>query len=91
YWDWKPRAIGAEFYQYFGGTAPTHHLYGLREALTMMLDEEGLENVWDRHRRLASAVWAAFDAWGQGTNIALNIASPQARGWSVTAATIPDG
>ena len=91
YWDWKPRAIGAEFYQYFGGTAPTHHLYGLREALTMMLDEEGIENVWDRHRRLASAVWAAFDAWGKGTGIALNITNPDARGWSVTAATIPNG
>lgn len=91
YWDWKPRAIGAEFYQYFGGTAPTHHLYGLREALTMMLDEEGIENVWDRHRRLANAVWAAFDAWGKGSGIALNITDPQARGWSVTAATIPNG
>ena len=91
YWDWKPRAIGAEFYQYFGGTAPTHHLYGLREALTMMLDEEGIETVWDRHRRLASAVWAAFDAWGKGTGIALNIANPDARGCSVTAATIPNG
>ena len=91
YWDWKPRAVGAEFWQYFGGTAPTHHLYGLREALTMILDEEGLENTWDRHRRLANAVWAAFDAWGKGTGIALNIADPGARGWSVTAATIPNG
>ena len=91
YWDWKPRAVGAEFWQYFGGTAPTHHLYGLREALTMILDEEGLENTWDRHRRLANAVWAAFDGWGNGTGIALNIADPGARGWSVTAATIPNG
>jgi alanine-glyoxylate transaminase / serine-glyoxylate transaminase / serine-pyruvate transaminase len=91
YWDWKPRGVGAEFWQYFGGTAPTHHLYGLREALTMILDEEGIENTWDRHRRLASAVWAAFDAWGQGTGIRLNIAHPDARGWSVTSATIPQG
>ncbi|WP_108458921.1 pyridoxal-phosphate-dependent aminotransferase family protein [Devosia naphthalenivorans] len=91
YWDWKPRAVGAEFWQYFGGTAPTHHLYGLREALTMILDEEGLENTWDRHRRLANAIWAAFDAWGKGTGIALNIPDPSARGWSVTAATIPNG
>lgn len=91
YWDWKPRAVGAEFYQYFGGTAPTHHLYGLREALTMILDEEGLEQVWNRHHTLAKAVWAAFDAWGSGTGIALNIADPAARGWSVTAATIPGG
>ncbi|WEK05587.1 MAG: aminotransferase class V-fold PLP-dependent enzyme [Candidatus Devosia phytovorans] len=91
YWDWKPRGTGAEFYQYFGGTAPTHHLYGLRESLTMILDEEGIENTWDRHRRLAQSVWAAFDAWGRGTDIALNIAEPKARGWSVTAATMPNG
>lgn len=91
YWDWKPRGTGAEFWQYFGGTAPTHHLYGLREALTMILDEEGIENTWDRHRRLASAVWAAFETWGKGTGIGLNIADPRARGWSVTSATIPHG
>lgn len=92
YWDWKPRAIGTEFYQYFGGTAPTHHLYGLREALTMILHEEGLEQVWDRHQRLATSVWAAFDAWSAGgSGIALNVADPKARGCSVTAATIPNG
>lgn len=91
YWDWRPRGTGTEFWQFFGGTAPTHHLYGLREALTMILDEEGLPQVWERHRRLASAVWAAFDAWGKGSAIALNVADPAARGWSVTAATIPAG
>ena len=91
YWDWKPRGTGTEFWQYFGGTAPTHHLYGLRESLTMILDEEGLENVWDRHRRLAGSVWAAFDAWGQSTGIKLNVADPASRGCSVTAATIPNG
>ena len=91
YWDWKPRGTGTEFWQYFGGTAPTHHLYGLREALNMILDEEGLEQVWARHRRLAKAVWAAFDAWGHGSGIALNVADPAARGHSVTAATIPNG
>lgn len=92
YWDWKPRGTGTEFWQYFGGTAPTHHLYGLREALTMILDEEGLEQVWARHRQLARTVWAAFDAWsGKDSGIALNMADPAARGWSVTAARIPNG
>ncbi|MDB5612417.1 MAG: serine--glyoxylate transaminase [Devosia sp.] len=91
YWDWKPRGTGTEFWQYFGGTAPTHHLYGLRESLTMILEEEGLENVWDRHHRLAGSVWAAFDAWGKGSDIALNVADPASRGWSVTAAKIPNG
>ncbi|HEY8575527.1 MAG TPA: aminotransferase class V-fold PLP-dependent enzyme [Devosia sp.] len=91
YWNWRPRGTGAEFWQYFGGTAPTHHLYGLRESLTMILEEEGLEQVWQRHRRLASAIWAAFAAWGKDSGIALNVAEPEARAWSVTAARIPEG
>ncbi|MCX8507715.1 MAG: aminotransferase class V-fold PLP-dependent enzyme, partial [Rhodobacteraceae bacterium] len=64
YWDWEARAFSGEYWQYFCGTAPTHHLYGLREALTMLLKEEGLEQAWARHRRLAGAVWAAAGAWG---------------------------
>jgi alanine-glyoxylate transaminase/serine-glyoxylate transaminase/serine-pyruvate transaminase len=92
YWDWEPRGLGSEFYEYFGGTAPTAHLYGLRESLTMMLDEEGLEQVWSRHDRLAHAVWAAFDAWGAGGQpIAVNMAEPKQRGRSVTAARIGNG
>ena len=87
YWDWTPRAHGSEFWQHFCGTAPTHHLYGLAEALTMILREEGLEAVWARHRVLAAAVWAAFEAWGQGAGqIALNVAHARDRGCSVTAA-----
>lgn len=89
YWHWGPRADAAEFWQYWAGTAPTHHLFGLREALTMILDEEGLPAVWARHDRLARAVWAAFDAWGAGNpDIALNVADPAHRGRSVTAARL---
>ena len=92
YWDWEPRGLGTQFYEYFGGTAPTAHLYGLRESLTMMLEEEGIEQVWRRHDRLARAVWAAFDAWGKDGNvISLNMAEPQQRGRSVTAARIGNG
>lgn len=88
YWDWTPRAFGEEFWQHFCGTAPTHHLFGLFEALTM-IEEEGLPNIWARHRTLAGAVWAAFEAWGAGNPaIALNVANPSDRGWSVTAARI---
>ncbi|MGB8812129.1 MAG: aminotransferase class V-fold PLP-dependent enzyme [Paracoccaceae bacterium] len=86
YWDWGPRSSGPEFWQYWAGTAPTHHLFGLREALDMIA-EEGLENIWARHEVLAGAVWAAFDAWGGGNpEIALNVADPYYRGRSVTAA-----
>jgi len=92
YWDWSLRGLATEFYHYFGGTAPTAHLFGLRESLTMILEEEGLEAVWARHDRLAHAVWAAFDAWGAGNNpIGLNMAEPKQRGRSVTAARIGNG
>ncbi|OYW61411.1 MAG: septum site-determining protein [Rhodobacterales bacterium 12-65-15] len=86
YWAWGPRAEPAEFWQIWNGTAPTSHLFGLRAALDM-IGEEGLPQVWARHRALAGAVWAAFHAWGAGNPaIAMNVADPAHRGWSVTAA-----
>ena len=87
YWDWTPRADATAFWQYWDGTAPTHHLFGLRESLTMLLEEEGMERVWARHDALARAVWAAFDCWAAGNPaIGLNVADPAHRGRSVTAA-----
>ena len=88
YWDLRPRIHPEVFYHYFFGTAPTHHLFGLREALTMLLEEEGLEAAWDRHAKLSRAVWAAFDAWGVGSSIRLNITDPKDRSHSVTAASM---
>ena len=87
YWDWTPRVTGSEFWQYFHGTAPTHHLYALREALTMIA-EEGLEAVWARHERLAQAVWAAIEIWGSAGPMAMNVADPACRGRSVTGVRI---
>lgn len=83
YWDWRPRVNPDLFYEYFCGTAPTHHLYGLREALDMIA-EEGSEAVFRRHAVLAEAVWAAFDTWGQGGPIELNVQDPQQRSHAVT-------
>jgi alanine-glyoxylate transaminase/serine-glyoxylate transaminase/serine-pyruvate transaminase len=88
YWAWGPRAAATEFWQIWNGTAPTAHLYGLCAALDM-LAEEGMPQVWARHRALAGAVWAAFDAWGAGNPaIGMNVADPAHRGWSVTAARL---
>ncbi len=86
YWDWTARADATEFWQLWDGTAPTHHLYGLRAALDM-IKAEGLENVWARHDCLARAVWAAFECWAAGNpEIGLNVASPADRARAVTAA-----
>ena len=87
YWDWRKRANPAEFYQYFDGTAPTHHLFGLREALDMIA-EEGLENIWTRHAKLSAAVWAACQAWGSDGPLKLNISDPAKRSCAVTSVRI---
>jgi alanine-glyoxylate transaminase / serine-glyoxylate transaminase / serine-pyruvate transaminase len=90
YWDWEPRAFAKGFWEHFCGTAPTHHLFGLRESLNMIA-EEGINNIWARHRALAGAVWAAGDAWAAQGAFRLNMADPAARGWSVTAMRLADG
>jgi alanine-glyoxylate transaminase/serine-glyoxylate transaminase/serine-pyruvate transaminase len=62
YWSWEhmlaPNAAG-----FFPYTPATNLLFGLREALSM-LNEEGLEQVFARHLRLAGAARAAVQAWG---------------------------
>jgi len=83
YWDWRPRVTPDEYYRYFNGTAPTHHLYGLRTALDMIA-EEGLENVWARHATLARAIWAAVEIWGQAGPVRPNIADRAKRSHAVT-------
>ncbi|MEO0944263.1 MAG: aminotransferase class V-fold PLP-dependent enzyme [Pseudomonadota bacterium] len=84
YWDWRPRINYAELYNLFDGTAPTHHLYGLDEALRI-IEEESIETVWTRHAILAEAVWAAFEHWGQDGPLELNIRDRALRSHSVTA------
>jgi alanine-glyoxylate transaminase / serine-glyoxylate transaminase / serine-pyruvate transaminase len=81
YWDWDPRANPEVYYQHFCGTAPTHHLYGLREALNILVHEEGIEAAWARHMTMSRAVWAAVEAWGC---LAMNIKEPSKRSQAVT-------
>ncbi|RKF14125.1 alanine--glyoxylate aminotransferase family protein [Roseovarius spongiae] len=88
YWDWTRRARPDVFYQYFAGTAPTHHIYGLRAALDLILDE-GLEAVWARHETLARAIWVAAQTWGEAGALRLNVAQPAHRSHAVTALSLP--
>ncbi len=46
-------------------TAPINPLYALHEAL-VMLQEEGLENAWARHRNMHNALKAGLEAMGIG-------------------------
>jgi alanine-glyoxylate transaminase/serine-glyoxylate transaminase/serine-pyruvate transaminase len=65
YWSWETM-LGFNATGFFPYTPATNLLYGLREAL-QMIDEEGLEQVFARHRRLALATRAAVAAWGLDT------------------------
>ena len=63
YWDWAP-IIAANENGQWPYTSATNLLYGLREALQILLREEGLENVFARHARHAAATRAAAAGWG---------------------------
>ena len=85
YWDWEPmiKDNKAGFFPY---TPATNLLYGLREALHMLL-EEGLENVFARHDRHAEATRRAVQAWGLEV-VCLN---PEEYSSSLTAVMMPEG
>ena len=65
YFDWRTMVEGGKQLR-FCGTAPIPYFYGLEASLDM-LEEEGLENVFARHRRLAQATRACVRAWGAVT------------------------
>ena len=71
---------------YFPYTPALPLLYGLRTALDMLF-EEGLEQVFARHRRLASGVREAVAAWG----LATCCKQPRWHSDTVTAIMVPPG
>ncbi len=85
YWDWRP-VLAANASGFFPYTPPTNLLYGLRAALRM-LHEEGLEQVYARHARLAEATRRAVHAWG----LELQCAEPDCYSASLTAIRMPAG
>jgi alanine-glyoxylate transaminase / serine-glyoxylate transaminase / serine-pyruvate transaminase len=63
YWAWDEMIANGKG-GYFPYTPATNLLYGLREALKMLLDEEGLEAVFARHQRHGEATRRAVRGWG---------------------------
>jgi alanine-glyoxylate transaminase / serine-glyoxylate transaminase / serine-pyruvate transaminase len=82
YWDWSERE-GVEHYRRYAGTAPVHLLFALRQAIDMLF-EEGLDNVFERHRLLGEAVRRAVSVWAEGQVLSLNIEEPGERSNTVT-------
>ncbi len=85
YFDWQgmqePNKSG-----FFPYTPATNLLYGLEEAIKMLF-EEGLDNVFARHERLAEATRRAVQAWGL-ENQCVNPAEYSA---TITAIRMPEG
>ncbi len=89
YWDWR-RLVEGTSQAVWNGTAPVHFFYGLQEALRM-LEEEGLDNVFARHHRLAEATRRAVHAWRQNDGPEIFAADPRGQSDSVTAVLAPEG
>jgi alanine-glyoxylate transaminase/serine-glyoxylate transaminase/serine-pyruvate transaminase len=85
YWDWTPM-LEDNRSGFFPYTPSTNLLYGLREAIRMLLDQ-GLTAVFARHRRHAEATRHAVRAWG----LELLCCNPPEYSSSLTAVMMPEG
>jgi alanine-glyoxylate transaminase/serine-glyoxylate transaminase/serine-pyruvate transaminase len=85
FWSWDDM-LAANQTGYFPYTPATNLLYGLREALAMLL-EEGLETVFARHARHGEATRRAVRAWG----LEVLCANPAEYSSSLTAVLVPNG
>lgn len=85
FWDWED-ILKLNANGFFPYTPATNLLYGLREAIAMLL-EEGLDEVFARHQRLAAATRAAVQHWG------LEVLCQEPRDYSpvLTAVLMPPG
>jgi len=79
---WGDSGGGARSYHH---TAPVNALYGLHESLTI-LQEEGLENAWQRHAKNHAALRAGIEAMGLRFIVPKDERLPQ-----LNSVTIPDG
>jgi alanine-glyoxylate transaminase/serine-glyoxylate transaminase/serine-pyruvate transaminase len=86
YWDWQAMSETGHT-GFFPYTPATNLLFGLREALTMLLDEEGLPAVFRRHSRHAEATRRAVAGWG----LEILCADPRDYSSSLTAVLVPQG
>ena len=85
YWDWQDMLAG-NAKGFFPFTPATNLLYGLREAIAMLL-EEGLDAVFARHARHGEATRRAVSAWG----LEVLCADPAGYSGALTAVLMPDG
>lgn len=79
YWGW----FNKRFYHHTGMTS---NWYGLREALAIVA-EEGLENMWARHRKVAQHLWQGLGDLG----LEPFVEKPEDRLITVNTIKVPEG
>ena len=85
FWAWD-EIIETNKTGYFPYTPSTNLLYGLSEALEM-IEAEGLDNIFARHKRWSAGVRGAVDAWG----LAVQCADPALHSPILTGVILPPG
>ncbi|MEO8278937.1 MAG: aminotransferase class V-fold PLP-dependent enzyme [Ideonella sp.] len=89
YWDWRRRE-SPHSYRKFCGTAPQSLLAGLAAAFGL-IELEGVDALYARHRRHAAAVHAAVEAWASAGALGFYAQDPASRSVSVTTISVPEG
>ena len=85
YWTWD-NVVTLNEKGFFPYTPATNLLFGLKESLTMLFEEE-LDNVIKRHDRLAAAARRAVETWG----LELQCVNPEELANTLTTVRMPDG
>jgi alanine-glyoxylate transaminase/serine-glyoxylate transaminase/serine-pyruvate transaminase len=85
YWDWQ-EVIAFNKVGTWPYTPAVNLLFGLKEAVAM-LEEEGFDNVFARHKRHSAATRAAVKAWGLETQCQ----DPHAHSPALTGVVMPEG
>jgi alanine-glyoxylate transaminase/serine-glyoxylate transaminase/serine-pyruvate transaminase len=88
YMDWS--RMLARPHKSFIGTVPISYFFGLQESLRL-IEEEGLEEVFARHARLAEAVRRCVRHWSGNSGPSLYCLDPSRVSNSVTAVLMPEG
>ncbi|MFO1320849.1 MAG: aminotransferase class V-fold PLP-dependent enzyme [Burkholderiales bacterium] len=85
YWSWE-EMLASNRSGWFPYTPATNLLYGLREAIAMLM-EEGMEHVFARHDRHAEATRRAVRGWG----LEILCENPEEYSSALTAVVLPSG
>lgn len=86
FWSWE-EMLAINKKGFFPYTPSTNLLYGLREAIQMLVVEEGLDSVFRRHHRHAEATRSAVRQWG----LEFCCQNPAEYSNSTTAVLMPEG